>query len=113
MHACMLNCVSHVRLFANLWTVARQAPLPKGFSRQECWSGLLYSSPWNLPEPGIEPTSLMSAALAGEFFTTSATWAGKMVEVKALLEWIQDTVGKMLRGDSKYRSFLPSSVIVL
>ena len=40
-----------------LWTVACQAPLPMGFSRQEYWSGLLFPSPGNLPNPGIEPKS--------------------------------------------------------
>ena len=35
----MLSHVSHIQLFATLWTVARQAPLSMGFSRQECWSG--------------------------------------------------------------------------
>ena len=93
--ACVLNRFSCVQLFANLWTVAHQAPLPKGFSRQEYWSVLLFPSPWSLPDPGIEPASLTSTALAGEFFTTSSTWAGETVDMKALLEWIQDTVGKM------------------
>ena len=51
----------------------RQAPLSMGFSRQECWSGLLCSPPGNLPDPGIEPTPLISLALAGGFFTTSTT----------------------------------------
>ena len=45
-----------------------------GFSRQEYWSGLPFPPPGDLPDPGIEPTSLMSPALAGRFFTTSATW---------------------------------------
>ena len=57
-----------------LWTVACQAPLSMGFSRQEYWSGLPFLSPGDLPDPGIEPASLMSLALAGRFFTTSATW---------------------------------------
>ena len=43
-----------------------------GFSMQEYWSGLPLSL--DLPDPGIEPMSLMSPALAGGFFTTSATW---------------------------------------
>ena len=72
MHA-RKSCFSHVRLFAALWTVACQAPLSMGFPRQEYWSGLPCPSPGDLPEPGIEPTSLMSPALAGRFFTTSAT----------------------------------------
>ena len=45
-----------------------------GFSRQEYWSGLPFPSPGDLPDPGIEPTSLLSPALAGGFFTTSAAW---------------------------------------
>ena len=53
-HACML---SRVWLFATLWTVARQAPLSIGFSRQEYWSGLPFPSPGDLPDPGIEPRS--------------------------------------------------------
>ena len=43
------------------------------FSRQKYWSGLPCPSPGDLPNPGIEPKSLMSPALAGQFFTTSAT----------------------------------------
>ena len=57
-----------------LWTVARQAPLSMGFSRQEYWSWLPCPPPGDLPNPGIEPVSLTSLALAGKFFTTSAAW---------------------------------------
>ena len=53
------------------WTVAHQAPLSVGFSRQECWSGMPCPPPGDLPDPGIEPAS---PALAGRFFTSSATW---------------------------------------
>ena len=56
-----------------LWTVAHQAPLSMGFSRQEYWSGLLCPPPEDLPNPRIEPASLISAALAGGFFTTGAS----------------------------------------
>ena len=55
-----------------LWTVAHQAPLPMEFSRQEYWSELPIPSPGDLPNPGIEPVSLMSRALADRLFTTSA-----------------------------------------
>ena len=48
---------SRVLLFATPWTAARQAPLSMGFSRQEYWSGLPFSSPGDLPYPGIEPGS--------------------------------------------------------
>ena len=49
--------VRHVRLFVTAWTVARQAPLSMGFSRQEYWSGLPCPSPGDLSDPGIEPRS--------------------------------------------------------
>ena len=45
-----------------------------GFSRQEYWSGLSCPSPGDLHDPGIEPSSFLSLALVGGFFTTSATW---------------------------------------
>ena len=70
----MLTHFSRVQLFSTLWTVAHQAPLSIGFSRQEHWSGLLLLPPGDLPDPGIQPTSLMSPALAGGIFTTNATW---------------------------------------
>ena len=58
---------SCVRLFAVQWTVACQAPLSIGFSRQKYWSGLPCPTPGDLPDPGIEPASLTSPALAGSF----------------------------------------------
>ena len=61
---------SHVLLIATPWTVACQAPLSMEFSRQEYyWSGLPCPPPGDIPNPGIEPTSPASAALAGRFFT--------------------------------------------
>ena len=62
------------RLFATLWTVAPEAPLSMGFSRQEYWRRLPLPSLGDLPNPGIEPMSLTSPALAGRFFTISTTW---------------------------------------
>ena len=61
-----------VLLFATRWTIARQAPLSMGFSRQEYWHGLPFPLPGGLPNPGIKPMSLTYPALAGRFFTTSA-----------------------------------------
>ena len=69
----LLLLLSHVRLFAAPWTAAHHAPPPMEFSRQEYWSWLPFSSPCDIPDPGIEPTSLVSPALAGGFFTTSNT----------------------------------------
>ena len=48
----------HVQLLATLWTVAPQAPLSMGVSRQEYWSGWPFPSPGNLPDPGMKPTLL-------------------------------------------------------
>ena len=74
MYARVLSQFSHVRLFATLWTVVCQAPLSMGFSRQESWSGLPCPPPGDLPDPVIEPASLMSPAMAGGFFTMSTAW---------------------------------------
>ena len=60
----MLSCV---QLFVTPWTVARQAPLLMGFSRQGYWSELPFPPPSDLPDPGIEP---VSPGLEGGFFTT-------------------------------------------
>ena len=69
-HTCMLSRFSCVRLFATPRIVAPQAPLPMGFSM--AW--VACPPPGHLPDPGIEPTSLLSPALATGFFTTGATW---------------------------------------
>ena len=63
----MLSRFSCVQLCATRWTIAHQAPLSMGFSRQEHWSGLPCSPPGDLPDPGMETASwkLMSSALAG------------------------------------------------
>ena len=55
---------------ATPWTVARQAPLCMGFSSQEYWSGFPFPTLGDLPDPGNEPGSLVSPALAGGFFIT-------------------------------------------
>ena len=69
-----LKSLLQLQFFATLWTVAHQAPLSMGFSRQEYWSASPCPPPVDLPDPGIEPASLMSPALAGSFFTTVTTW---------------------------------------
>ena len=71
LQAVSLSCV---RLFATLWTVAHQAPLFMGLSRREYWRRLPCPPAGDLPDPGVEPVSFLSPALAGRFFTTSATW---------------------------------------
>ena len=76
---CVLSCFSWIWLFVKLWTVVHQAPLcpwnsPDKNTGVGCHALLL----GHLPNPGIEPTSLTSPALAGGFFTTSATWEAQM-----------------------------------
>ena len=71
---CVLSHSSRVPLFATPWTIAHQASLSIGFSRQECWSRLPCPPPGDLPDPGTEPTTPKSPALAGKLFTTSTTW---------------------------------------
>ena len=68
MHAKLL---SHVLLFATLWTVAHQASLSMGFSRQECWSAFFQAF---FSTQGLKPACTMSPALAGGFFPTWAHW---------------------------------------
>ena len=63
----MLSRFSPIQLFATQWTVACQAPLSTGFSKQEYWSGLPCPPPGDLPDPGIEPMS--PSCIAGRFFT--------------------------------------------
>ena len=77
---CWFLCILHAWLLQSCpmlrhpWTVAYEAPLSMGFSRQEYCSGLLCPPPGDLPDPGIEPVSLTSPLLAGGFFITSAIW---------------------------------------
>ena len=59
----MLSCIL---FFATTGTLARQAPLSMGFSRQEYWSGLPFPPPGDLPDPGIEPRSPVSPALQAD-----------------------------------------------
>ena len=66
----LLNRFSHVQLFATPWAIGRQVPQFMGFSRKEYWSGLPFSSPGDLPDPGTEPVSCVSC-LADRFFTTA------------------------------------------
>ena len=66
MRVCMLSCFSHVQLIGTPWTVAHQAPLSMGFSRQEYWSALPCLPPGDLPNPGIKPSSLQVDSLPSE-----------------------------------------------
>ena len=82
-----LEDFSHVQFFATLWTMALQAPLSMGFSRQEYWSGLLCSPPGDLPHQGMEPASLTSPTLEGRFFPTEPP--GKLSDIKYIHSVVQ------------------------
>ena len=75
--ACSVHCLQPY-----VWTVAPQTPLSMGFSREECWSGLPFPPPGNLPNLGIKPVCLTYPALAGGFFTTSATWEVSYITIE-------------------------------
>jgi len=80
----MRSLFIHVQLFATPWTVARQAALPMGFPRRECWRGLLFPSLGGLSDPGIKPEFLTSSTLADGLFITSATLKTKSINIKNL-----------------------------
>ena len=61
------------------WTSPSGSSVHMGFSRQEHWSGFPCPPPGDLPDPGIEPVSLMSPALVGGFFITSVNWEAPSV----------------------------------
>ena len=70
--------VSHVQFFETPWTVAHQTPLSMEFFRQEYWSGLPFPIAGNLPDPEIEPMSLVSCALAGRSLTIASPGKSKV-----------------------------------
>ena len=78
-----------------------QAPLSVGFSRHEYWSGLPFPSPGHLPHPGIEPGSLTCPALAGGFFTTSATWEA-LVHSDQRQKWRCFAMGNEVNSDTSF-----------
>ena len=83
-HAQSLSCLW---LFVIPWTVACQAPLSMGFSRQEYWSGLPCPPPRDLPDPRIEPMSSASPALAGRFITKPPGTHHVCIHMPKLIKW--------------------------
>ena len=69
---CVCVCVELLQLCLTPWTVAHQAPLPMGFSRQEYWSRLPCPPPGDLPKPGTEPACFTSPALKFQFVSYSS-----------------------------------------
>ena len=87
---CVLSCV---HLFVTLWTVAHQAPLSVRFPRQEYWNGLQFTSPGDLPDPGIEPGNLhwwlilYPCATLEALYLTSTTINLRLVKLKKYHEY--------------------------
>ena len=106
MHAYVLNHSSGVWIFVTLWTVAHQVPLSMQFYKQEYFSGLLCPPPGDLPNPGIEPSSLLSPALTGRFFTTGTIW-------KAPLSMYMYQIANILWVIKKAREFRKTSTSAL
>ena len=93
--------LSRVWLFAIPWTVACQAPLSMGFPRQEYWDGLPFSSPGDLPYPGIERTSLVSPGLAGGFFATVSSGKNSLGYRKGEPKWSLESLCWWDIGESR------------
>ena len=91
--SCVLCCAvlihfSHVQFFATLWTVACQASLSMGCSRQEYWSGLPRPPPGDVPHPGIEPTAPESPALQADSLSLSH-WRTTCLSASCFLNFIE------------------------
>ena len=114
-----MKSLSRVQLFATPWTAAYQAPLSMGFSRQEYWSELSFPSPEELPNPGIEPASLISPALSGRFFITTVIPKAHVKKDKHPLilfkshciSWIKDT--KVVTWNKMFKNLPVQHSIIL
>ena len=82
--------------FVTPWTVALQAPLSMAFPRQGYWSGLLFPSPGDLPDPGTEPASPLSPALAGRTVTIVPPRASLAAQLVKNLPAVQETPARFL-----------------
>ena len=85
---CVCYVPSVMSDFVALRTVAHQAPLSLGFSRQEYWSRLPCPAPGGLPDPGTESMSLISPALAAGFFTSSTTWKALVIMYIMIISYL-------------------------
>ena len=84
MCAWLTNYFINIQLYETHWTAVRRSPLSMEFSRQEYWGGLPVLPSRVSSDPGMEPASLMSPALARSFFTTSATWESPLESMQSV-----------------------------
>ena len=99
---CVSMSLSCIRLFATPWTAARQASLSMEFSREEYSSELPFPTPGALPNPWIEPTSPVSPALAGGFFTTAPPGKPKYIKSDFFLGYFMSTIYINKTSNIKY-----------
>ena len=110
----VLSCFSHVWLLATVWTVAHQASLSMGFSRQDYWSELPFPSPGDLPDPGIEPVSL---ALQADSLLSEPP--GKpLIYIDSIMEdinikWAGDHIGPTFNMWNELRNKPPKEGLML
>ena len=111
--ACILSHFSHVSLFPSLWTVARQAPLSMGFSRQEQWSGLPGPPPGDPPHPGTEPASPTSPAFQVDSLPTEPPGKSEVFHIAScLFPWLCSPpfpLPQLLLFSSPYTNYTLSS----
>ena len=94
--------LSHVQLFTTLWTVAHQAPLSMGFSRQESWIELLFPPPQDLSDPGIEHTTPVSPALQANSLPLShqgSLWWDTITEKSSTTDFLRRGYSKKFIED--------------
>ena len=92
----LLSHFSRVQLFVTPWTVARQAPLSMGFSRQEHWNWLSFPLPGDLPNPGIKPASPASPALQEDSLPSEPLWKSLLIAYFALIFMTWENYWKMI-----------------
>ena len=91
-HVCMLSHFSCVWLFVTLWTVAHQASLSMGFSKQEYWSGLPCPPPGDLPDPGIEPVFHAASASQGDSLLLSHLGSPYIFYMHIIMNYIYNII---------------------
>ena len=103
----MTNYFSNIQLFATHWTADRQSPLSMEFSRQEYWCGFLVLPSRVSSDPGMEPASLTSPALARSLFTTSTTWGTSLERMQSVSQFSRSVISNSLRPQEPHHTRPP------
>ena len=108
---CCAQSLSHVWLFATPWTVARQAPLSMGFSRQEYCSGWPCPPPGDLPGPGIQPASPKPPALAAGSLPPAAPGKPRHTYGEQIIKRCQNTNSCWIWVEGTWKFFILLSLL--